>query len=92
MQPAPITRCSAAAGGPSVTFFLLTRLFRFTVAVPSTAFVLHFAQPELPWWSWCGVAALALLFVWCVDGITAIVRRLRPPSSARCSIRNAEEL
>ena len=81
----------AAARGPSVTFFLLTRLFRFTIAVPMTAFVLHFARPEVPWWSWCGVAVLALLFVWCVDVIIAVVRRRRTPRRAVCPIREAEE-
>ena len=75
MQSAPITRCAATVRGPGVLLFLLTRLVRFTIAVPLTAFVLHFAQPDLPWWSWCGVAALTLLFLWCVDGITALVRR-----------------
>jgi hypothetical protein len=91
MQPAPITRCAAAARGPGVTFFLLARLFRFAIAVPLTAFVLHFAQPGLPWWSWCGVAMVALLFVWCMDGMTALVKRRRPSMRAGCSVSNAAE-
>jgi hypothetical protein len=58
----------------SYSLCVLTRLVRFIVVVPSTAFLLRCVRPEMPWWSWCGISGLTLLFLWFIDGCVAYSR------------------
>lgn len=77
-----ISRGAGAGVAGRILLFIVTRTLRCCIVVPAVAFVLHFAQPQFPWWSWCGVASLSLGFIWCVDGALAfrkwVLRRRAP--------------